>query len=99
MFLPQAHLEIHDEPTTQNEATRSCDSTMCNEAMDKEKNSLRSNDVWDMTPLPAGKRVIGLKCVHKVKTTSDSSKQSLWKKASVRSSGQIMMELFVPWCS
>ena len=68
---------IHDEPTTHNEATRSRDSTMCNEAMYKEMNSLRSNDVWDMTPLPAGKRSIGLKCVHKVKTTSDSSKQSL----------------------
>ena len=89
---------IHNEPTTHSEATRSRDSTMWNEDMDKEMNSFRSNDVWDMTPLPAGKRAIGLKCVYKVKTNSDSSKQSLWKKASVRSSGQITMKLFVPWC-
>ena len=72
-FPPQAHLVIHDEPTTHREATSSQDSAKWNEAMGRELDSLKNNNVWDLTTLPAGKKAIGSKWVYKVKTNSDGS--------------------------
>ena len=72
-FPPQAHLVIHDEPTTHREATSSQDSAKWSEAMGRELDSLKNNNVWDLTTLPAGKKAIGSKCVYKVKTNSDGS--------------------------
>ncbi len=41
--------------------------------MDREMDSLKTNEVWDLTPLPANKKAIGSKWLYKVKTNSDGS--------------------------
>ena len=33
--------------------------------------SLKDNDVWDLVPLPAGRKTVGSKWVYKIKTGSD----------------------------
>ncbi len=64
---------IHYEPATQKEAISGKDSAKWSEAMDREMDSLKTNEVWDLTPLPANKKAIGSKWVYKVKTNSDGS--------------------------
>ena len=39
--------------------------------MDAEIKSLEDNDVWDLVPLPAGRKTVGSKWVYKVKTGAD----------------------------
>ncbi len=41
--------------------------------MDREMDSLKTNEVLDLTPLPADKKAIGSKWLYKVKTNSDGS--------------------------
>lgn len=41
------------------------------EAMEGEMNSLKENQVWDLTHLPAGKKTVGSRWVYKRKTGSD----------------------------
>ena len=41
--------------------------------MEKEMQSLKENDVWELTTLPPGKKLIGSKWVYKVKTSGDGS--------------------------
>ena len=69
----QAHITIHHEPTSFEEATNSPEKAKWNEAMGKEMKSLSENKVWELTTLPAGKKAIGCKWVYKVKTNSDGS--------------------------
>ena len=71
--FPEAHLTIHCEPTTFDEATACPEKSNWKEAMGKEMKSLKHNEVWELTTLPPGKRVIGCKWVYKVKTNSDGS--------------------------
>ena len=39
--------------------------------MDTEMKSMEENDVWDLVPLPAGRKIVGSKWVYKVKTGAD----------------------------
>ena len=39
--------------------------------MDAEMKSLEDNDVWDLEPLPPGRKLVGSKWVYKVKTGGD----------------------------
>ena len=71
--LPQAHLTIHRKPTTFDEATACPEKAKWKEAMGKEMKSLEENKVWELIPLPPGKKAIGSKWVYKVKTNSDGS--------------------------
>ena len=41
--------------------------------MEKEMESLKENEVWELTTIPPGKKAISSKWVYKVKTNSDSS--------------------------
>ena len=41
--------------------------------MEKEMESLKENEVWELAILPPGKKAISSKWVYKVKTNSDSS--------------------------
>ena len=59
-------------PETYDEAMKSTDHTKWEEAMMKEMESLKSNDVWDLVPRPEGK-VIGCKWVYKVKVGADGN--------------------------
>lgn len=49
------------------------ESTEWRSAMQKEMDSLRSNDVWELVPLPEGRKAIGSKWVFKVKQKPDGS--------------------------
>ena len=41
--------------------------------MEKELESLKSNEVWTLTDLPQGKKIVGSKWVYKWKTGVDGS--------------------------
>ena len=43
--------------------------------MDTEMNSLEDNDVWDLVPLPPGRKLVGSKWVYKMKTGADGQVQ------------------------
>ena len=64
----RVHLTIHQEPTSFNEARSSPEKDQWSRAMDREMESLRTNEVWELTTLPPGKRAVGSKWVYKVKT-------------------------------
>ena len=42
-----------------------------NEAMKTEMKSLSKNEVWDLVPLPEGRKAIGCKWVYKTKRNAD----------------------------
>ncbi len=42
-------------------------------AMEDEMKSLKSNDVWDLVPLPDGRKAVGSKWVYKVKVSADGT--------------------------
>ena len=69
----QAHITIHHEPTTFEEAASCPEKAKWTVAMEKEMESLKENKVWELTTLPPGKKAISSKWVYKVKTNSDSS--------------------------
>ena len=71
--FPQAHLTIHREPTTFDEATACSEKAKWEEALSEEMKSLKDNEVWELTTLPPGKKAIGCKWVYKVKTNGDGS--------------------------
>ena len=71
--FPQAHITVHKEPTSFEEATACPEGEKWKEAMGKETKSLKDNEVWELTSLPPGKNAIGCKWVYKVKTNSDGS--------------------------
>ena len=71
--FPQAHITIHQEPTSFKEATACPEGEKWKEAMGKEMKSLKDNEVWELTSLPPGKKAVGCKWVYKVKTNSDGS--------------------------
>ena len=61
------------EPVTLKEALDSTESEEWLHAMQKELQSLETNDVWDLVDLPEGKRVVGSKWVFKRKIGSNGS--------------------------
>ena len=69
----RVHLTIHQEPTSFNEARSSPEKDQWSRAMDREMESLRTNEVWELTTLPPGKRAVGSKWVYKVKTGGDGA--------------------------
>ncbi len=62
---------IHQEPTSHKDAVKSPEKDQWNQAMDNEMESLKANDVWELTTLPPGKQVVGSKWVYKRKTGED----------------------------
>ena len=66
-------LSIHVEPKSFEEATTSPEKAKWFEAMEREMESLKHHDVWELVNLPPGKKIIGSKWVFKVKTNADGS--------------------------
>lgn len=62
-------------PTTFKEAVSSADKPKWKKAMDAEVKSLEDNDVWDLVPLPPGRKCVGSKWVYKMKTGEDGQVQ------------------------
>ena len=61
------------EPTTVREALSGPYAEQWHKAMQQEINSLHKHDVWTLTELPEGRKVIGSKWVFKVKHNADGS--------------------------
>ena len=66
-----SHLSFQNEPVTYEEATASSDSLKWIKSMESEMKSLSDSDVWDIVPLPTGKKAVGSKWVYKIKTEAD----------------------------
>ena len=62
-------------PTTFKEAASSSDKLKWKNAMDAEMKSLEDNEVWELVPLPAGRKMVGSKWVYKIKTGGDGLTQ------------------------
>ena len=60
-----------EEPQTVNEALSSSEKEKWDIAMQKEMDSIHSNDVWDLVELPKSRKPVGCKWVFKKKTKSD----------------------------
>ena len=61
------------EPRTVKDALNSPDQAKWMKAMEKEIESLRENDVWELVDLPKGRKAVGSKWVFKVKTDAEGS--------------------------
>ena len=55
-------------PRTAKEVLTSPQKAKWMEAMEKEMASLQTNEVWDLVELPKDRKVVGSKCVFRVKT-------------------------------
>ena len=64
---------VWPEPTTLKEALTAPEAGEWRKAMEKELESLKSNEVWTLTDLPQGKKIMGSKWVYKRKTRVDGS--------------------------
>ena len=82
------HLTIHQEPSSFNEARSSPEKDQWSRAMDMEMESLRTNEVWELTTLPPA---VGSKWVYKVKTGGDGAVQRY------KASGDVVV--VVMWCA
>lgn len=60
--------ELGKEPETLTEALSSTEKEQWRTAMQKEMDSIHSNDVWDLVELPEGHKPVGSKSVFKQKT-------------------------------
>ena len=91
---------MHKEPGTVAEAIASSEKAKWMNAMDKEMESLRKNDVWELVELPKDRKAIGSKWVFKLKTDSDGSverhKARLVAQGFSQKHGQDYDETFSP---
>ena len=62
-----------DEPKTVKEALAGPDKAKWMTAMEKDMESLRTHDVWDLVELPRDRKAVGSKWVYKVKKNADGS--------------------------
>jgi len=67
----------HDDdditPHTFEEAVSGADAQLWREAMAKEMESLGANNVWELTTIPEGRKLVGCKWVFKIKRKADGS--------------------------
>ena len=71
--VERSHLSFQNEPVSYEEATISSDNSKWIKAMESEMKSLNDSDVWDIVPLPSGKKAVGSKWVYKIKTGADGT--------------------------
>ena len=79
-FLISPHVDINfiedNEPATYEEAIQDIDSSLWQEAMKSEMDSMYTNQVWTLVDAPEGVKPIGCKWVFKKKTDMDGNVQS-----------------------
>nr|GEV13381.1 hypothetical protein [Tanacetum cinerariifolium] len=69
-------LNVEDAPKTYKEAITSRNSVFWKEAIDDEMDSLVSNNIWELSDLPPGFKVIGCRWVFRIKYHTDGSIQT-----------------------
>lgn len=65
--------DASEDPTSLKEVLASTDKTKWVNAMEKEMESLHSNDVWDLVELPKDKKAVGSKWVFKTKKNANGT--------------------------
>ena len=68
-----AQTDYEPEPSNFEEASRSLEKQKWKEAMEKEIDSLKTNEVYDMVELPKDRKAVGSKWVYKCKINADGS--------------------------
>jgi hypothetical protein len=65
--------QMEGDPTSFEEAMRSDHSSKWLKAMEDEMESMRTNEVWDLEPIPKGAKTVGCKWVYKTKCDSQGN--------------------------
>lgn len=60
-------------PSSYKEAVASVESDKWNEAMVEEMNGIKDHEIYQLVPLPPGKKLIGARWVYKIKHNADGS--------------------------
>lgn len=86
-----------DEPRNYTQAVKDCN---WRKAMQREMESIEQNNTWKLTVLPAGRKVIGLKWIYKIKRDENGEivkyKARLVAKGYVQEQGVDFDEIFAP---
>lgn len=62
-----------NEPTNYKQAMESPDNQEWKKAMDQEIRSLMKNNMWELVPLPPGKKPVGSQWIYKIKCNADGT--------------------------
>lgn len=88
------------EPRTFQEAVKSTESDDWMKAMNEELSAIESNETWELTELPVGRKAVGCKWVFKVKYGADNKflkfKARLVAKGFTQKFGEDYDEVFAP---
>ena len=91
---------VDDDPVTFHQAMQDSNSHKWIEAMNEEYKSMQDNQVWDLVPLPEGKKPIGCKWIFKTKRDSEGNveryKARLIAKGFTQKEGIDYKETFSP---
>lgn len=91
---------VDTEPTSYRQAERSPDWLEWRKAMDEELESLKENEVWDVVPRPANRKIVDSKWVYKIKTDAngniDRYKARLVARGFTQQPGVDYDEIFSP---
>lgn len=78
-----------DEPQSFAEAMGCGDQQLWQKAMVEEFESLKSNDTWELTKLPQGRKALKCKWVYKLKTNADGSVQRYKARLVIKGFSQV----------
>lgn len=100
VHVTQAIQLMNNDPISRNEALNRADRKKWIEAEQEEMNSIKKNQTWTLTELPAGRQPIGCKWVYKIKFNADGKlekyKARLVAKGYTQQYGVDYTETFAP---